>query len=510
MMPGDWVRFRLRLCENAVQDTIALSQQGEFLMKRFVEGEDRSQSTLFPESLDDYIAEDNPVRVIDAFVDALDLVELGFERAIPRETGRPGYHPATLLNIYIYGYLNRIQSSRRLERETQRNVEMMWLTGRLMPDFKTIADFRKDNGKAIRQVCREFIALCRNMNLFTQAIVSIDGSKFKALNSKDRNDTRASMKRRIARVEQHIERYLSLLDEADVGEPSASDMKEPELKEKLASLKEEMERLKKREGELLVHPDKQLSDTDPDSRLMKKGGMGSQVSYNVQTVVDAENKLIVAHEVTNAPVDRNLLHTMATLSREAMPGDELTVLADRGYYKGEEIRACHLDGIKVLVPKTNTSGNKSAGLFEKKDFQYDSERDEYSCPAGERLPRRHSSVENGMTIHAYYASPTVCRDCELKSRCTRGKERRVKRWEHEDVLDAMEEELRNTPDAMPMRARTSEHPFGTLKLWKGLNHFLMKRLKNVRTEMSLSVLAYNIRRMITIMGVVPLMEAMRA
>jgi transposase len=498
------------MCENAIRDTIVLSEQGEFLMKRFVEGEDRSQSTLFPERLDDYIAEDNPVRVIDVFVDALDLVQLGFERAIPKDTGRPGYHPAILLKIYIYGYLNRIQSSRRLERETQRNVEMMWLTGRLMPDFKTIADFRKDNGKAIREVCREFIALCRSMNLFTQAIVSIDGSKFKAWNSKDRNDTQASMKRRIARVEQHIERYLSLLDEADSGEPSTSDMSVPELKDKLASLKEEMQRLKKREGELLAHPDKQLSDTDPDSRLMKKGGMGSQVSYNVQTVVDAEHKLIVAHEVTNAPIDRKLLHRMARLSREVMPGDEITVLADRGYYKGEEIRACYLDGINVLVPKTNTSGNKSAGIFEKKDFQYDSERDEYRCPAGESLPRRHSSVENGMTIHAYYASYTICQDCELKSRCTRGRERRVKRWEHEEILDAMEEALRNTPDAMPMRARTSEHPFGTLKLWTGLNHFLMKRLKNVRTEMSLSVLAYNMRRMISIMGVVPLMEAIRA
>ena len=377
-------RVRLRVCENTSRDTIALSQQGKFLMKRFVEGEDRSQSTLFPERLDDYIAEDNPVRVIDAFVDTLDLVELGFERAIPQETGRPGYHPATLLKIYIYGYLNRIQSSRRLERETQRNVEMMWLTGRLMPDFKTIADFRKDNGKAIRQVCREFIALCRNMNLFTQAIVSIDGSKFKAWNSKDRNDTQASMKRRIARVEQHIERYLSLLDEADTGEPSTSDMKEPELKEKLASLQEEMERLKKREGELLAHPDKQLSDTDPDSRLMKKGGMGSQVSYNVQTVVDAEHKLIVAHEVTNAPVDRNLLYSMAKLSREAMRGTNsqswqtegttrakryapATSITLKFWYpnRGPQItgkRDCMINGISsTTVSRMNTAARRTRG-----------------------------------------------------------------------------------------------------------------------------------------------------
>jgi hypothetical protein len=348
------------------------------------------------------------------------------------------------------------------------------------------------------------------MALFTQTIVAIDGSKFKAMNSKDRNDTRASMKRRIARVEQHIERYLSLLDQADSEEPATTEMKVPELEKKIASLKTEMQRLKERECQLLAHPDKQLSDTDPDARLMKKGGMGSQVSYNVQTAVDAEHKLIVAHEVTNAPVDRGQLSSMAKLAQEAVQADELTVLADRGYYKGEEIRACYSAGIKALVPKMNTSGNKKLGLFDKQDFQYEPAKDQYRCPAGEALPRRHSTVENGMTIHAYYASYLVCQTCTLKSKCTKGKERRVKRWEHEGLLDAMESDLRNTPDAMPMRARTSEHPFGTLKTWMGSSHFLMKRLKNVRTEMSLHVLAYNLRRMISIMGVAPLIEVMRA
>jgi len=297
---------------------------------------------------------------------------------------------------------NRLQSSRRLEREPQRNVELMWLTERLMPDFKTIADFRKDNGKAIRRVCREFIELCRAMGFFTQAIVAIDGSKFKAVNSKDRNDTRASIKRRIARVEQHIEHYLSLLDEADKAEPAVGELKVPELKEKIASLKARMRGLEKREGQLLAHPDKQLSETDPDSRLMKKGGMGSQMSYNVQTVVDTEHQLIVAHEVTNAPVDRCQLSAMATLAQEALQVQELTVLADRGYYKGEEMRACNLAGIKALVPKTQTSGNTAAGLFEKEDFCYDKALDQYRCPAGEILPRRHSTVERG--------SPAMVRD----------------------------------------------------------------------------------------------------
>ncbi|MEH6584864.1 MAG: IS1182 family transposase [Halioglobus sp.] len=479
-------------------------------MKRFVEGEDRTQSTLFPERLDEYIAEDNPVRAIDAFVDHLDLASLGFERVQPQVTGRPGYHPATLLKIYVYGYLNRVQSSRQLERETQRNVEMMWLTGRLMPDFKTIADFRKDNSKGIRRVCGEFIELCRSLELFTQAIVAIDGSKFKAVNSKARNDTRGSMKHRIARMEKHIGQYLSLLDEADNEEPAARDMKVPELKEKIASLKVEMERLKQREREVHAHPDKQISETDPDSRLMKKSGMGSQVSYNVQTVVDTEHKLIVAHEVTNEPSDRGQLSSMAELAQQAVQGDELTVLADRGYYNGEEIRACYLDGIKVLVPKPLTSNNKAAGLFDKQDFRYDSVADQYTCPAGEILARRHSSIEKGMTIHFYYASTLVCRDCKLKTKCTKGKERRVRRWEHEGLLDEMAEELHSTPDAMKVRAQTVEHPFGTLKNWMGSSHFLMKRFKNVRTEMSLHVLAYNLRRMMSIMGVAPLIEAIRA
>ena len=479
-------------------------------MKRFVEGEDRSQGTLFPERLDDYIADDNPVRVIDAFVEELDLADLGFERVQPQATGRPGYHPASLLKIYVYGYLNRIQSSRRLERETQRNVEMMWLTGRLMPDFKTIADFRKDNGKAIRRVCREFIDLCRSLEMFTQAIVAIDGSKFKAVNSKDRNDTRASMQRRIARVEQHIERYLSLLDDVDKDEPSVRDTKVPELEEKIVALKERMQQLKKRERDVLAHPDQQISETDPDSRLMKKGGMGSQVSYNVQTAVDTKHKLIVAHDVTNAAVDRNLLFPLAGLVQHTLQQDEIKVLADRGYYKGRAIKDCYDAGIKVLVPKILTSGSKAAGRFGKQDFRYEVAADQYRCPAGEILQRRFNTVEAGNVLHVYFAPVSVCRSCALKSQCMTSAQRRIRRWEHEDLLDSMEQELRNTPDAMSVRSQTVEHPFGTLKAWMGSTHFLTRRLKNVRTEMSLHILAYNLRRMMSIMGVVPLMEAIRA
>lgn len=481
-------------------------------MKRFVTGEDRSQSTLFPERLDEYIAEDNPVRVIDAFVDELDLGDLGFERVQPQATGRPAYHPSTLLKIYIYGYLNRVQSSRRLERETQRNVELMWLTGQLTPDFKTIADFRKENGKAIQRVCREFVELCRHLELFTQAMVAIDGSKFKAVNNKDNNDTRASMKRRISKVEEHIERYMSMLDEIDSEEPVGHDMKEPELKEKIAALKTKMSTLKEREAQLLAHPDKQLSDTDPDSRLMNKGGgSGSLVAYNVQSAVDTQHKLIVAHEVTNAPVDRNQLVPTAKLVQEALKQEKITVLADRGYYKSKAIEACYEAGIRALVPKTHTSGNKAKGLFDKYDFHYDREGDLYVCPAGAELTRRLTYWHLGIWQTSYQASVKTCRECRLKPRCYQGRiHRQVRRSQYEDLLERMAENLKQMPNAMGIRAATVEHPFGTIKHWMGNSHFLMKRLENVRTEMSLHVLAYNMKRMMSIKGVIPLMKAIRA
>ena len=480
-------------------------------MKRFIQGEDRSQGALFPERLDEYISEDHAVRVIDVFVDELDLGKLGFERVIPEVTGRPGYHPAILLKLYVYGYLNRIQSSRRLERETQRNVELMWLTGRLMPDFKTIADFRKDNGKAIRRVCREFVELCRGLDLFTQAVVAIDGSKFKAVNNRDRNDTRSSIRRRIERMEQHIDGYLSKLDASDQEDSGVCDTAVPDLEAKIASMKAEMQRLKKRERAVLAHPDKQLSETDPDSRLMRKSGGVVQVGYNVQTAVDTQHKLIVAHDVTNAPVDRDQLLPTATLAQRALKREDITVLADRGYYKGESIRACHDAGIKALVPKPLTSQSKAAGLFGKQDFHYYAKHDHYCCPAGEVLARRESYVHRGITQITYQASAEACKNCDLKSQCVKGKTRRaVRRSEHEDLLDAMAEELLGMPEAMPIRAGTVEHPFGTIKSWMGATHFLTRRLTNVRTEMSLHVLAYNLKRMINIMGTKPLMDAMRS
>ena len=411
-------------------------------MKRFIEGVDRSQCTLFPERLEDYIAEDNPVRVIDVFVEALNLRELGFEGVDPCATGRPAYHPSILLKLYIYGYLNRIQSSRRLEREAQRNVELMWLLERLSPDFKTIADFRKDNGKAIRKVCREFVVLCRRLDLFSEAMVAIDGSKFKAVNNRDKNFTSAKMKRRKEQIDKSIERYLGQLDSADREQPAIAEAKTARLKDKLAALKQEMQRLHDLEAQMLEAPDKQISLTDPDARSMKTRGNGI-VGYNVQTAVDTKHHLIVAHEVTNTGSDRSQLANMAKQARDAMGTGDLSAIADRGYFKGEEILECHRSGIEVTLPKPQTSGSQAQGRFGKRDFRYIPEDDEYRCPAGERLIWRMTTQERGQTLHRYWSS--ACPRCAIKAQCTPSPYRRVTRWEHEAVLEAVQARLDRDP-----------------------------------------------------------------
>ena len=478
-------------------------------MKRFIQGEGRNQVTLLPECLDDYISEDNPVRVVDVFVDELDLTELGFTGISPAATGRPGYHPTTLLKIYIYGYLNRIQSSRRLEREAQRNIELMWLTERLAPDFKTIADFRRDNGAGIRNVCRRFVAMCRQFNLFTQTIVAIDGSKFKAVNNRDKNFTQHKLEQRMQQIDESIERYLRALDSADRTQTTETEATTARLKEKLVKLRKHMESLKAVESILQQQPDTQLSLTDPDARSMATSGRGTgMVGYNVQTVVDTQHHLIVAHEVTNAGHDRTQLANMAFQAREALGTDALEVIADRGYYKGPELLTCEQAGITAFVPKTMTSDNKARGLFDKRDFIYIAQDNEYLCPAGKRLAYHHSSIEHEMKINVYYN--TTCRSCALKAQCTPGKERRVRRWEHEDVLDVMQARLDKHPEKMKQRRCTVEHVFGTLKLWMGSAHFLMKTMEHVSTEMSLHVLAYNLRRVINILGITETMKMMMA
>ncbi len=477
-------------------------------MKRFIPAESRTQTTLLPECLDDYISDDNPVRVVDVFVEELNLVKLGFESATASATGRPAYHPATLLKIYIYGYLNRLQSSRRLERETERNLELIWLTGRLRPDFKTIADFRKDNGPAIRRICSQFIVLCRNLKLFSEAIVAIDGSKFKAVNNRDKNFTEHKLKARMAQIEESVGRYLSELDRADRNPAAVSEGRVSRLKEKVSRLKEQMRRLEDIGEQLQAAPDHQVSLTDPDARSMATSGRGTgMVGYNVQTVVDARHHLIVAHQVTNVGHDRQQLSTMAQQAVQATGNQALTVLADRGYFNGEQIRECEQQGISTLVPKPLTSNNKAAGLFDKRDFTYLAERNEYRCPAGQGAIWRQTTVEKGMTLHRYWSS--ACPKCPMKAQCTTGTNRRVTRWEHEDILERMQERLEQNPDASRQRRSTVEHPYGTLKAWMGATHFLTKTLPRVSTEMSLHVLAYNLKRMMKIQGIKALIAMLK-
>jgi transposase len=478
-------------------------------MKRYIEGEDRSQATLLPEYLDDYIGEDNPVRAVDAFVEELDLKTLGFEGTEPAITGRPSYHPVVLLKIYIYGYLNRIPSSRRLERETQRNVELMWLTGRLAPDFKTIADFRRDNGEAIRKVCREFVELSQQLGLFGDAVVAIDGSKFKAVNNRDKNFTPHKLKARMQQLEESIARYLNDLDRADREPTLVPADRVSHLKEKIAAVKEQMRELRRVERRLQDAPDRQVSLTDPDARSMATSGRGTGiVGYNVQAAVDTQHHMIVAHEVTNVGHDRSQLTAMSKLARDAMGSEKLTVLADRGYFDGEEIRQCAEDGITTLVPKPLTSNSRADGRFDKRDFIYNADRDEYRCPAGQRAIWRMTTVENGRKMHRYWSS--ACPRCPLKSRCTPSPYRRITRWEHEQVLDDMQRHLDRMPQASRLRRQTAEHPFGTLKAWMGSTHFLTKTLPKVRTEMSLQVLAYNLKRALNIFGTRLLVAFMQA
>jgi transposase len=477
-------------------------------MKRFIEGADRTQVTLLPECLDDYIAEDNPVRVVDAYVEELNLQGLGFESAEPAATGRPAYHPAVLLKIYIYGYLNRIQSSRRLEREAQRNVELMWLTGRLAPDFKTIADFRRDNGQGIRNVCRRFIVLCRDLKLFSDALVAIDGSKFKAVNSRDRNFTPGKIDKRQQQIEESIQRYLDALETADRTQPPELEAKTERLKDKIDRLRRQMRQLDQTREQLQTQPDGQLSLTDPDARSMTSHGKGTGiVGYNVQAAVDAKHHLIVAHEVINVGSDRAQLSPMAQAARDAMGKAKLKAIADRGYYNAPQIKACHDAGIATVLPKPTTSNAKAEGRFDKADFIYIAGDDEYECPAGQRAIYRFSREENGLLLRRYWSS--ACPQCPMKAQCTPSDYRRISRWEHEAVLEAVQRRLDKQPYAMTLRRRTVEHVFGTLKHWMGSTHFLTRTLANVSTEMSLHVLAYNLKRVMSLLGISKTVKAIR-
>ena len=479
-------------------------------MSGYIEGTDRGQTTLFPDRLEDWIGEDNPARVIDLFVDEIDLTELGFGRTAPAQTGRPGYCPSVLLKLFIYGYLNRVPSSRALEREAGRNVEVMWLTGRLAPDHKTIADFRRDNGPAIRRTCAQFVELCRRIGVLKGDCVAIDGSKFKAVNNRDKNFTKGKIASRIVHLEASIERYLKemvRIDHQEEGEARAE--KIANLARRSDRIRQEIHRLQGLNEALKDAPDSQISLTDPDSRSMATSAKGSGfVGYNAQAAVDTETHLIVTHDVINAGHDREQLSPMAKGAKTALGRDEMSAVADKGYFSGREILACHEAGITTTLPRPETSGHRVKGMYVKADFAYDAAADVYRCPAGETLTCRYTTEEKGLVVRRYWTN--VCQTCQIKARCTTGKERRITRWEHEHLVDDMRDRMSRDPAVMALRRSTVEHPFGTIKAWMGATHFRMRQLKNVRTEMALHVLAYNIKRMIALIGVRGILAAIPA
>jgi len=479
-------------------------------MSGYIEGTDRGQMTLFPDRLEDWIGEDNPIRVVDLFVDEIDLAELGFGRMAPASTGRPGYHPSVLLKLFIYGYLNRVPSSRALEREAGRNVEVMWLTGRLAPDHKTIADFRRDNGPAIRKTCAQFVELCRRIGVLKGECIAIDGSKFKAVNNRDKNFTKGKIASRIAHLEASIDRYLKemvRIDRHEEGEARAE--KIANLAQRTGRIRQEIQRLQDMDRALKEAPDSQISLTDPDARSMATSARGSGfVGYNAQAAVDTETHLIATHNVINDGHDREQLSPMAKGAKEVLKRDEMHAVADKGYFSSREILACHEDGITTTLPRPETSGNRKKGMYVKADFAYDADADVYRCPAGETLTYRYTTEEAGLVVRRYWAS--VCQACPLKTRCTTGKERRITRWQHEHLVDEMHDRMSHDPALMGLRRSTVEHPFGTIKAWMGATHFRMRRLGNVRTEMAFHVLAYNIKRLIALIGVRGLLAAIPA
>lgn len=442
------------------------------------------------------------------YPDQLDLQALGFKRAVAAPTGRPAYHPADLLKLYIYGYLNRVRSSRLLERETQRNVAVMWLLKKLRPDFKTIADFRKDNLQAIKAVCREFTLLCKELGLFGGELVAIDGSKFKAVNSRARNFTQQKLARALERIEAKIETYLADLNQQDQQEVADSPSAAADLQTKIAQLQARQAQYVALQEQLEQSGETQLSLTDPDSRSMPLR-TGTDVCYNVQTAVDAKHKLIVEHAVTNDVTDQAQLAPMAQRAKDTLGVESLAAVSDQGYYDGPQVKACLEQGITPYVPKPQTSANKKQGLFTKADFHYDRTRDSYWCPGGAELTYRFQTLEHRRDVK-YYATP-ACSTCPIKPQCTRNKEgRRITRWVDEDLLDTMAERVRDNPHLMQQRKELVEHPFGTIKRAMDQGYFLLRGLAKVGAELSLTTLAYNMRRVITILGVPAMIAAVVA
>jgi len=477
----------------------------------YINGTELGQHALFPSTLDEYLDEANPVRAIAAFTEALDFEALKFVRARAADTGRPGYDPRQLLGLYIWGHLNRVRTSRKLEGECERNLEAIWLMRNLRPDFKTIADFRKDNGEPIKQVVVRFRLWCLAEGLYGREVVAIDGSKFKAQNNSERNYTQKKLATVIKREQARVEKYLQELDEGDAAEAAAETeraVSADELREKLKRLKEKLagheELLKKMKDEQLS----QVSLTDDEARLMKTS-KGSAVSYNVQTVVDSKHKLIVAYEVTNEGNDLGQLANMAEQGKQALGVEELTVLSDGGYFDGEKIKECEAAGITTYLPVPQSGAATSKGLFPASQFTYDAERDLFVCPQGEELTFRGKGKGSNKKEYRLYRT-FACGNCALRKQCTKAKRgRQLRRWIHEEVLDRLKARIRAHPALLKQRKELAEHPFGTVKLAMDQGYFLLKGMKKVTTEFSLTVLSYNFKRVLNIRGVEDMIRSLK-
>lgn len=475
----------------------------------YIKGSERGQSVLFPSTVDEYIEASNAVRAIAAFLARVDFAKLGFVRGRAAETGRPGYDPRLLMGLFIWGHLNGMRSSRKLERECHRNLEVIWLCENLRPDFKTIADFRKDNGSGIKGVVVEFRLWCLAAGLYGREVVAIDGSKFKAVNSKERNFTKGKLKQVIARERAKIGEYLEALaaaDEVDEAESEVPELSAEQLKEKIAGLERYLAKHEELERELAASGESQVSLTDPEAKLMKTA-RGSEVSYNVQTVVDSKHKLIAAYEVTNECNDLGQLAVMAKQAQEALLVAELTVLADGGYFEGNALKECEQAGITTYLPQPKSGGAKRRGIFARKRFRYDQARDLFVCPQGEELRFRSMQNKGGKQFKVYKTK--ACVSCPLRQQCTTSKYgRKLERWLDQEVVDRLLARNRGRPELLKQRKTLAEHPFGTIKRGMNQGFFLLKGISKVTTETGLTVLSYNLKRVLNIMGVEKMISSM--
>jgi len=473
-----------------------------------IQGFDRLQRLFLPECIEDYVDQDNLVRLIDAFVDSLDLQAIGF--LFPKQNrqnrGRPGYHPGILLKLYLYGYFHQIRSSRRLEAECRRNLEVIWLLGKLAPDFKTIADFRKDNAGAFKAVLRQFNQLCQRLELFGGELIAIDGSKVKAQNAPDQNWSLTKLEKQKEKLDRRMEDYLKALEvEESQEQPQAARLTVEQLKHKIQLIKEQQQEINHKVRQIETLGQTQLSATDPESRSMK-GAKGHVVGYNVQGVVDAKHHLLICTQVTNTGVDQGLLAPMIQAAKAELPMQKADVVADGGYFKAEDIKSCQEMGMEAHLAQVNNSPSERAGLFGKKDFEYDPQKDLYRCPAGQHLTKRREMIDKGRRLFNY-DHPAACARCGLRQRCTEAQYRTLSRWEHEACLERMAAQVAAQPEKLAKRKALIEHCWGTLK-WVLGGGFLLKGLKKVGAEVSLAHWVYNLKRALNVVGLRKLLEAL--